>query len=197
MKVFFTASISRENTNVDIERYSMINNYINTLGHESTNYSYYKEDSVYRLSAEKNLKLSSLSPYDYVINLITSSDALIADISTQSFKAGYQLDFALHHKIPALVIYRKWDDFVPPIMLQDNRNELLQVREYTKDSEIKQIIKSYLESIATGKMKFNFYINHRIYNYLNRRAKLEGRNKSDIARDIILREINSNPLHNN
>ena len=194
MKVFFTASVSRQNPEKDISKYSMINQIINSLGHENTNYAYYDNSNKYRMDAEEDLRKSNLSVYDYTTRLITSSDTLIVDITTQSFKAGYQLDFALHHKIPALVIYKKWDDFIPPIMLQNNRYGLLQVKEYKSENEIQQIIKDYLDNIISGKIKFNFYINHRIYNYLNRRAKVEGRSKSDIVRDIILKEIGQNPL---
>lgn len=194
MKVFFTASVAWQNPSVDINRYSMINDFINSLGHESTNYAHYDAESSYRLNVEKEIGESNLNTYDFTTKLITESDILIADITTQSFKAGYQLDFALHNKIPALVIYKKWENFIPPIMLQDNRFGLLTVKEYISDSDIKLIIKEYLENILSGKIKFNFFINHKIYNYLNRRAKIEGRNKSDIVRDIIMSEIYKNPI---
>ncbi len=192
MKVFFTGSTS--NLDKDNDRYSYINQLILSLGHENTNYIHHPIESDYRKKVEKEIDGSGLSVYDYVIKLITSSDTMIADITTQSFKVGYQLDYALHNKIPALVIYKKSKDFVLPIMLHTSRYGLLQVKEYESEEEVKEIIKEYLTNILSGKIKFNFYINHRIHNYLNRRSQKEGRNKSDIVRDLILQEINDHPL---
>lgn len=192
MKVFFTGSTS--NLIEDTKRYDYINDIIMSLKHESTNYIHHPVDSDYRLTVEKSIGTSGLSVYDFVVQLITSSDVLIADITTQSFKVGYQLDYALHNKIPCLVIYKKSEDFVLPIMLHTSRYGLLQVREYESEEEIKDIISEYLNNIVSGKIKFNFFINHRIHNYLNRRSQRDGRNKSDIVRDLIIKEMNENPI---
>jgi hypothetical protein len=192
MKVFFTGSTS--NLKEDNDRYDYINNLIMSLGHESTNYIHHPKDSSYRNKVEKSLEDSGKNVYDFVIQLITSSDTIIADITTQSIKVGYQLDYALHNKIPALVLYKNSEDFVLPVMLNTSRYGLLQVKEYKNNEDIEVIIRNYLSNIISGKIKFNFYINHRIYNYLNRRAQQEGRNKSDIVRDLLLEEINENPL---
>lgn len=192
MKVFFTGSTSK--LAEDIRRYDYINQLIMSLKHENVNYIHHPENSDYRVSVEKNIEKSGLSIYDFVVQLITSSDVLIADITTQSFKVGYQLDYALHNKIPSLVLYKNTKDFVLPIMLHTSRYGLLQVKEYNTDKDIKNIIVDYLNNIVSGKIKFNFFINHRIHNYLNRRSQREGRNKSDIVRDLIIKEMNENPI---
>lgn len=192
MKVFFTGSTS--NLAEDTRRYDFINSLIMSLKHESTNYIHHPAKSEYRTSVEKEIETSGLSVYDFVVQLITSSDVLIADITTQSFKVGYQLDYALHNKIPCLVIYKNSKDFVLPIMLHTSRYGLLQVKEYNTDEDIKEIVTEYLNNIVSGKIKFNFFINHRIHNYLNRKSQREGRNKSDIVRDLIVKEMNENPI---
>lgn len=192
MKVFFTGSTSK--LKEDTSKYLYIINYLETLGHVNTNYIHYPENSDKRRSIEDEIIKKQVGVYDYSISLINSSDIVIADITTQSIKVGYQIDYALNKKIPTLVIYKKSKDFVLPIVLQHSHYGLLKTQEYKELEDLKIIIKNYLNNIKTGKIKFNLFINPEIYNYLTRRSLQEGRNKSDIIRDLILKEIKDKPL---
>jgi hypothetical protein cdiviTM7_00125 len=53
------------------------------------------------------------------------------------------------------------------------------------------ILKGFFEKndIKKQDMRFNFFINSEIYNYLKHEAYITGKNKSEILRELVLKEI--------
>lgn len=188
MKIYFTGSTSQESNK---KRYKKIIDIIEKQGHKNINYIYFPTDSKKYKEAEK--KLSGKNVYDYQTSLMNKADVLIADISTPSITVGYQIDYAINKKIPTIVIYKKSKDFRLPVVLTHPHFGLLKIEEYNDTDELKSILERALEDIKSGAIKFNFYINLQLHNYLNRRAAHEGASKSDVIRDIIEDEMRKNP----
>ena len=53
------------------------------------------------------------------------------------------------------------------------------------------MLKGFFEKndIKKQDMRFNFFINSEIYNYLKHEAYVTGKNKSEILRELVLKEI--------
>ncbi len=192
MKIFFTASTAL--IEKDPTKYKPILETIENLGHINTNYYHFDKSSKEFVSGVNQYMSSGENLYNYVQELIQGSDALIAEITQQSIRVGFQLEFALNKKIPCLFLYKETKDFVVPIFAEDSRDGLITVAKYETLEDLKSVIKEFLDKLITGKIKFNFYINLNINKYLNQLSKTSGRAKSDIVRDLILEEMKKNPL---
>jgi len=122
------------------------------------------------------------------LDAISRSDVVIIEGTSYRFSQGYQVAIALQQKKPVLLLSRS---------PQQNRsvsgiqNKLLTLADYQTEEDIDKIVGRFLRenAIATKDLRFNFFIDRQIYNYLRSVAFETGQNKSEIIRDLILREI--------
>lgn len=189
MKIYFTASTS-ESAKKN-EKYSTIIKFLNELGHTNTNYVHFPKNSPEYIKAEEILRETNV--YDYQTSIINKSDVLLADITNPSITVGYQIDYAINRKIPIIAIYKKTKNFRLPVVLTHTHFGLLTIEKYDNTDDLKSLLKSSIENIKAGTIKFNFYINLQLHNYLTRRAEAENKNKSDIIREILESEIKHKP----
>lgn len=119
---------------------------------------------------------------------IAKADVIIADVSTDSTAMGYQIATAIHQKKPTLLVLREGTT-VPPFTWNIPSSFLKRI-EYN-GSNIDEKITPFLEEndITTKDMRFNFFIDRGIYNYLRWAALKTGKTKAEVLRELVNREI--------
>ncbi len=124
------------------------------------------------------------------LELVSKSDAIIAEVTHDSFGVGYQTALAIHLGKPVLLLTknRKVDKMLQGLA----DNGMVMLREY-KEKTLYNIIESFLNQndISPQDLRFNFFIDREIYNYLRWTAYKTNKSKSRILREIIKKEINS------
>jgi hypothetical protein len=122
------------------------------------------------------------------LSAIAKADVVIADITFDSTAIGYQVATAIQQKKPTLIIIR--DDRKVPAFTWNIPSEFLNKVGYNI-SNIEDQILPFLESndISTKDMRFNFFIDRKIYNYLRWSSLKTGKTKAEILRELVQREI--------
>jgi len=126
--------------------------------------------------------------YSESLGAIAGSDVIIADATYENFAVGYQVAAAVQQKKPVLLLRHKAADknaFVTGV-----EDGWVKHEEYTEEN-IEKILKKFLEEndITTKDMRFNFFIDRPIYNYLRWSALKTGKTKAEILRELVQREI--------
>lgn len=119
---------------------------------------------------------------------IAKADVVIADVSVDSTAIGYQIATAIQQKKPTLLILKEGKK-VPPFTWNIPSSFLNRV-EYNKDN-LAQKLAPFLEenTISVKDMRFNFFIDRKIYNYLRWAALKSGKTKAEVLRELVQREI--------
>lgn len=122
------------------------------------------------------------------LEAIAQSDVIIAEATYENFAVGYQVAMAVQQKKPILVLRKKdadKDAFVTGV-----DDGWVQHEEYTNET-LDKIIQKFLKDndIGTKDMRFNFFIDRHIYNYLRWSALRTGKTKAEILRNLVQREI--------
>lgn len=119
---------------------------------------------------------------------IAKADVVIADITHDSTAMGYQIATAIHQKKPTLLIIKEGTT-IPPFTWNIPSSFLKKV-EYSK-KDLTDKIMPFLEEndISTKDMRFNFFIDRGIYNYLRWAALKTGKTKAEVLRELVQREI--------
>lgn len=141
-----------------------------------------------RISKGEDRALDWSIVYKECIELINKSDVVIAETTYNSFGVGFQLAIAVQQKKPILLLRHESADkdaFATGII--DSYVE----HEVYNDKTLKGIVKGFLErnDIQTKDMRFNFFIDRHIYNYLRWSAHKTGKTKAEILRDLVAKEI--------
>lgn len=119
---------------------------------------------------------------------IARADIVIAEISFDSTAIGYQIAIAIQQKKPTLLILQEGKR-VPPFTW-NIPSEFLSKVEYNKDN-VADKITPFLEAnnITTKDMRFNFFIDRSIYNYLRWAALKTGKTKAEVLRELVKQDI--------
>lgn len=119
---------------------------------------------------------------------LAKADVVIADVSFDSTAIGYQIATAIQQKKPTLLILQEGRR-VPPFTWNIPSSFLNKV-EYNKDNLDDQIT-PFLEdnNIAIKDMRFNFFIDRPIYNYLRWAALKTGKTKAEVLRELVQQQI--------
>jgi hypothetical protein len=128
---------------------------------------------------------------DGAVRAISQCDVVVVESSSYRFSQGYQVAIALQQKKPVLIISRSSFRGRSVVGI---KNKLLTIAEYKTKRDLKDIISKFMRenTITTKDLRFNFFIDRKIYNYLRSVSYESGKNKSEIIRDLINREINRN-----
>jgi hypothetical protein len=123
------------------------------------------------------------------LEAIARSDVVIAEISQESTAIGYQIAVALHQKKPVLLVVREGGRVSP--FAWNIPSSFLKKVEYNSQNVV-QIVDSFIKDndIGTKDMRFNFFIDRAIYNYLRWAALKTGKTKAEVLRELVQREIN-------
>jgi hypothetical protein len=119
---------------------------------------------------------------------VAETDVVIAEASFENFGVGYQVAAAVQQKKPILLLRHASADenaFVTGVEDGWVRHEVYD------EKNLDNIIKKFLEEndISTKDMRFNFFIDRPIYNYLRWASLKTGKTKAEILRELVQQEI--------
>jgi hypothetical protein len=127
---------------------------------------------------------------DESLDAIKQSDLIIAEVSLFDFNQGIQTYIAAQHKKPTLVVTRSQieDRFISGV---EGTNKYLTVKRYTTADELEEIVTSFIAqySILAKDLRFNLFLDRPIFKYLRDKSYETGKNKSEIIRELIERDI--------
>lgn len=184
MKVHFITSRPSLEKDIDLLRrvIQLIKNTNNSMAYDWIEGAFEREIESRTPASDWNLI------YKDNLAAIARSDVVIAETTYENFAIGYQIAVAVQQKKPILLLRHLTADknaFVTGI-----DDGWVKHREYTVET-IEDIIRSFLEEndITTKDMRFNFFIDRPIYNYLRWAAFKTGKTKAEILRELVNREI--------
>ena len=125
--------------------------------------------------------------YKDSVEAINKADVVVAETSTPSFSVGYQVALAVSMKKPTLVLSREG---VEKSFFASGIEAGVEYKKYNIDT-VGGILSDFLASndIATKDMRFNFFIDRPIYNYLRWAALKTGKTKAEILRSLVQQDI--------
>lgn len=126
--------------------------------------------------------------YKANIEAIPKCDVLIAEVTTKSLGVGYQIGVAVSQKKPILLLRKNGED--RESLLEGVDHHYIKKAEYN-DNNLDEIVTSFLKEndMPAKDMRFNFFIDRPIYNYLKWKSLQTGKTKAEILRELVLREI--------
>lgn len=126
--------------------------------------------------------------YKSNIEALARADVVITDVTSTNFAMSYMTAIGLQYKKPTLILYReKALDGTAALGLDES---LATVKEYEPDN-LEKIVEDFLEAnrIEVKDMRFNFFIDRQIYNYLRWASYKTGKTKAEILRELVTKEI--------
>ena len=129
-----------------------------------------------------------VSIYKNNLENIAKADVVVAETSYNTFGVGYQIAVAAQQKKPILLLRHEnteTDVFAAGIV--DSWIKSVQYTDETLASSLKEFLDE--NDISVKDMRFNFFIDRHIYNYLRWAALKTGKTKAEVLRDLVQREI--------
>jgi hypothetical protein len=119
---------------------------------------------------------------------ITKADLVIVEATEFGFMEGFYTAQALHYKKPLLMLTRQNIAESPASGIKDR---FLTLRHYDTADEIKDIVDNFLHenAISPKDLRFNFFLDRKLYSYLREVSQETGKNKSEIIRELLEKEI--------
>jgi nucleoside 2-deoxyribosyltransferase len=145
-------------------------------------------ESSYDLATRSD-ELDWQSLYKENIEALARSDIFIADVTNKGFAVGYQAALSLQQKKPTLLLFK--DKEVDKTFMSGLDNTLLSLKTYSTEADLDGIVSHFIEenTIETKDMRFNFFIDRAIYNYLRWASLKTGKTKAEVLRELVQREI--------
>lgn len=147
------------------------------------------EEAYERNQGDKTPDWSRL--YKENLEVIAKADVIIAETSYENFGVGYQVAVAVQQKKPVLLLRHETAD--KNAFATGVEDGWVKRKEYTEEN-LTGILNQFLQDndIQAKDMRFNFFIDRPIYNYLRWAAFKTGKTKAEILRELVAREIDKN-----
>ncbi len=119
---------------------------------------------------------------------LSKADLVIAEATVKSFSTGFQVANAIQQKKPVLILTR--NDELAGTFGSGIDSDFVRQKSYNAGN-VRDIICDFINenNIDSKDLRFNFFIDRQIHNYLRWASYSTGKNKSEILRELILREI--------
>lgn len=184
MKVHFITSRPTLENDIDVLR--QVTDRINAAGHTLAHP--WIEPAYRREIEEKQPAPNWNEIYKENLAAIAQADVIIAETSYENFAVGYQIAVAIQQKKPVLLLRNAAADknaFVTGV-----EDGWVNHSEYSKGT-VEGIVDGFLKNneVLSKDMRFNFFIDRKIYNYLRWAAFKTGKTKAEILRDLVVNEI--------
>jgi hypothetical protein len=185
MNVHFAGS--KQGIKENIGYYRQIIKAIHNQGHTLTQ-DWVEPSYELSTSGRKYTELDWNSIYKDNMEALAKADVIIVDITVSNFAVGYMTAIGLQHKKPTLVLFR--DNAIEGTMASGMDESLVTLKEYD-EKNVEATVADFLQknNIETKDMRFNFFIDRPIYNYLRWAAYKTGKTKAEILRELVSREI--------
>lgn len=185
MIVHFIASKGEIKKNYD--DYAKIRNAILALGH-TVAHDWIDQEYEFIKSGKKHVNTDWAKINDDNMAALSRADVVIAEASAKTFSTGFLVANAIQQKKPVLVLTRHNE-------LQGSfgagiTSDFVRTVNYS-DRDVRDIVADFINenNIDSKDLRFNFFIDRQIYNYLRWAAYKTGKNKSEILRELVIREI--------
>lgn len=185
MKVHFIAS--RQTLENDIEQLRNSIDFIKKSGHAIA-HDWIEE--AFKREVQARIPAADWNQiYQDNLGAIAQADVIVAEATYENFAIGYQVASAVQQKKPVLVLRHETADknaFVTGV-----EDGWVKHRQYSSSTNLEEILHDFLKEndISTKDMRFNFFIDRAIYNYLRWAALKTGKTKAEILRELVQREI--------
>lgn len=122
------------------------------------------------------------------ITAIKKADMVIIEATQSRFSQGFQAYNAAQHKKPTLIVTRSE---VKNRYISGVGNKYISVKSYKDEKDLEAIVSKFIKqnTVAEKNLRFNILLNRRIAKYLRDKSYETGKNKSEIIRDLLEREI--------
>lgn len=122
---------------------------------------------------------------------VAKADVMIAEVTHSSFGVGYQVASAMQQKKPIFLLSKKGAK--NDSLVRGLDDTIVKFCEYD-EKNLEQLIKNFLadNDVQAKDLRFNFFIDRQIYNYLRWVSAKTGKPKAEILREFVLKEINKN-----
>lgn len=169
------------------EDYDRIRTTVLALGHTIA-YDWIEEERDFWAAGKKHSKAEWEAIIDKNMAALARADVVIAEASAMTFSTGYLVANAIHQKKPVLVLAR--DNRLEGTFGSGIVSDFVRLVNYS-ESDVRDIIAEFINdnNIDSKDLRFNFFIDRQIYNYLRWASYKTGKNKSEILRDLVTREI--------
>ncbi len=176
----------------EIDSYRVIIQTIEQLGHTISR-QWVEEAYTFALNRENEEKLDWRSINDENVEALSKADVVIAEASTKSFSTGFQTAAAIQQKKPTLILTK--NDSLKGTFGSGIDSDFVRYANYSQDT-LKDIIADFLNenNIDAKDLRFNFFIDRQIYNYLRWASYKTGKTKAEILRELVNKEIEGGEL---
>lgn len=122
---------------------------------------------------------------------LARAEVVVAEVSAMTFSTGYLVAHAINMKKPVLVLAR--DNQLEGTFGSGIVSDFVRLVNYS-ESDVRDFITEFISdnNIDNKDLRFNFFIDRQIYNYLRWASYKTGKNKSEILRELVTREIKKN-----
>lgn len=178
---------SKRDIKRNYEYYDKIRSSILALGHTIA-HDWLEREYDFIKSGQAHVDTDWQKINDENMAALSRSDIVIAEASARSFSTGFQVANAIQQKKPVLVLTR--NDELSGTFGAGIVSDFVRTTNYTLDN-VRDIIADFINenNIDSKDLRFNFFIDRQIHNYLRWAAYKTGKNKSEILRELVLREI--------
>jgi hypothetical protein len=190
MIVHFTTS--KQDIEEEYSNLSKITSIIKDLGHTFARDWWSEEyDRAKKGASDSEIDWKKIN--EEAMGALARADVVIIEATAKTLSVGYQLANAIHQKKPVLVLTK--NNSLSGTFGSGISSDLVRFAEYD-DSNLQKIISDFLSdnTIDTKDMRFNFFINRPIYNYLRWASFKTGKTKAEILRELVEREIKNREL---
>ena len=122
------------------------------------------------------------------IEAIKKSDLVIVEATQARFSQGFQAYTAARYKKPTLIVSRSQikDRFISGV-----NSKLITIKQYTTEEELRAIVAKFIKqnTIPEKDLRFNMILDRRIYKYLRDTSYETGKNKSQIVRELLEKDL--------
>ncbi len=119
---------------------------------------------------------------------IKKSDLVIVEATQARFSQGFQAYVAAQYKKPTLIVTRAdtKDHFISGVA-----SKFITIKRYATEIELKTIVTKFIKqhSIPEKDLRFNMILDRRIYKFLRDTSYETGKNKSQIVRELLEKDI--------
>lgn len=193
--MFINFIASRTNMRKDIPYFRRIMRIIEESGHKLTRD--WIED-VYKMVDEDRYEEEVRKADWKKINTeqmkaLGKADVVIVEATAKSFSSGYQACLAIQSQKPTLLLTR--GEPLGGTFRSSLASDFVQNKEYRTEDELDEAVISFLREndVSTKDLRFNFFIDRKIYTYLRWASYNTGKPQSEIIRELLHREIDENP----
>lgn len=123
------------------------------------------------------------------MDALARADVVVAEVSAKSFSTGFQVATAIQQKKPVLMLAR--NDALAGTFGSGIASDFVKSENYATTDDLSDIISDFINenNIQSKDLRFNFFIDRQIYNYLRWASFKTGKTKAKILREMVLKEI--------